>query len=100
MSHANKTFLFVAAMALCACPSPPNPPVPDSGDAALLGDANPAAAMCSNLAALGCAEGLDPSCAVVVAHTMDTGLTKVNAACIASATSKEAARACGFVRCP
>jgi hypothetical protein len=99
--NAHIRVLFAASiLALAGCPSPPNPPTPDSGDAAMLGDANHAGAMCSRLAELGCAEGADPSCAVVVAHVMDAGLTRVNAACIASATSKEAARACGFVRCP
>jgi hypothetical protein len=84
---------ILGLFALCACPPSPAP-VPHDADGAPL--VTPESA-CSQLAALGCTEGLDPHCASVIAHVVDVGLTKLDVACVVGAQSKEAAQACGSV---
>lgn len=88
-------------LALTACPSPATPQ-PDSGDAAIVGDAGICAAMCSNLAAIGCLEGADPKCVAVCTHETTNPVTGIPVACWASASTKEAARACSGAKlaCP
>jgi hypothetical protein len=80
---------------------------PDASDAApprLLDASHDASVLaesaCSNLAALGCAEGLAPNCASVIDHALAARLTDPHAACLAIALSKAGARACGSVACP
>jgi len=90
---------FITSRALMGCPQP-QPPTPDSGDAALLGDATPAVAVCENLDFVGCPEGRDPKCAEVIAHAIDAGLTRVDVPCLAHASTRAAVRACGFAGCP
>jgi len=84
-------YAIAALVALEACPPAPVT-IPDSGDTSPAG-------VCAHLAALTCAEGQAPNCAAVFAHAQDSGLTDLKPACLASATTKEAARKCGSVQC-
>ncbi len=82
---------------LIGCPPVPQPQHRDA-DAAQL--ATPVSA-CSNLAAQGCLEGADPACPVALAKMIDAGIGgPIDLTCLTSATSKDAARACGGVSCP
>lgn len=103
----------IAGIALVACPPDPLPPdggtdagpptpVADAGPPPAPVDAStPAVAACANLAALGCPEGAAATCAPTIDHVLAVKLTPLNVACLTSAKSKTAVRACGpFVRCP
>ena len=54
---------------------------------------------CANLARLKCPEGLDVSCTASCLSAQAARLTDLKPACLASADSIEAARACGTVTC-
>lgn len=90
----------IAMLAALAAECPPNP-VPVGLDASRPpGDASTAAeAACANLRTLECIEGTAGNCAATLDHVAATRLTRIDVACIASATSKAAARACGGVSC-
>lgn len=92
-----KRLALVFAVLLTACPPASSPPTPDADAASA--PSSPAAA-CSHLAAIGCIEGADTHCAAVLEHVVDAGLTPINVRCLASASTKEAARSCGGVSCP
>ena len=77
-------------LAACATPGPTPPPLPT----------DVYAGACANLAAIGCQEGAKPNCAAVMQRAQESAITDLHPACLATATSKEAARACGSVRCP
>ena len=113
--------ILVAALAACR-PTPPGPvpPVADADatapadvpDAADPADAAPErldapapvldayGRACANLAALGCADGVAPSCPRVLARTDAARLVRgLDVACLATATTRAGARACGAA-CP
>lgn len=100
------TITAAALVLLSGCPQPPAPPVPDSGDAALLGDApdgGVCAALCAHLAALpsesgepaGCPEGRDPKCERACELNQTAPITVDPVSCWLAAPTKSAARACG-----
>jgi hypothetical protein len=95
-----KALAFFVLFAL-GCP-PPASPAPDAADGAPLEGASPSSASlaCRNLAAIGCLEGASATCSTVLEHVVDAGLTPIHLACLATATTKEGARACGGVSCP
>ncbi len=77
----------------CACPPKPvTPPLPDAAPA-------PQMTVCEKLAYLGCPEGVDPDCAVVVQRIQDYHLTPFDASCVLEADSPEAVRKCPAVTC-
>lgn len=88
-----------ALLALLAaeCPAKPSPaPV---GDAAP--DAGSCAIACSNLASLGCQEGVADNCTSTCEHVETTRLTELHPSCLAAAKTKAEARACSkSVACP
>ena len=85
---------------VAACAPSPNAPLPASSGS---GHVDPCVAACANLAALGCSEGtaVDASGSRVCEATCRKGgqLTDLRPTCLASATSKSGARACGTVVC-
>lgn len=91
-----------------ACP--PSPSAPDSGDAAPAdagleasdADAGVYAAACSNLKALGCAEGNSETCAIVLKKAQEARQSDYDPACLASKHTKEEIRRCGRqnTKCP
>jgi hypothetical protein len=101
---------LIAAIALVACP--PSPVPPDGGvdagppspeiDAAPPVEAgtSPCALACANLAAIGCKEGLAPSCTTACEHAQEARITDLHPACLAAAKTKASARACRSVACP
>ncbi len=94
---------LVAALLLAGPGCPPSPEPPDAAplDAAKPpGPVSPAsAAACAQMASLGCREGAAGDCGVTLDHVMASRLTRIDAACLAAATSKAAVRACGGVVC-
>jgi hypothetical protein len=70
---------------------PAPPPAPAPGDA--YDDA------CAAMKAAGCHAGADPTCAATMRHADHDGITKVPVACLGSAKTKAAVRACGFTKC-
>lgn len=101
-----RSLLFLAMALLAACtPTPaPSPPAPDAGDGGI--DAAPApvtdacAALCANLAGIGCSDGSDPDCAAVCRHVSSTHIIALDVACGTAAKNKSGARACVGVKCP
>lgn len=99
--------LATIAMSLAAeCPPSP-PPTPDASDAGHRDagpspNATPTQRACGNLASLGCAEGVDDKCVVVLDRAIAARLTTFNLACLASAKTKAEIRACppANVACP
>lgn len=88
--------MFVTLMAGCPLPDP-HPPTPsaDGGDE-LDASRTSCASACENLHRLGCPiANCEQSCAKA-----QGSLTDLHPACLSRADSKEAARACGSVRCP
>jgi hypothetical protein len=91
------TLLLLLGLACAACtqPPPPNPtpvPVPVT-------DAGPTSAvvtMCAHVSALGCVE---PDCARIAQHVVDTRHTLVPFDCLNGAEDKAAVRSCGFFLC-
>jgi hypothetical protein len=78
-----------------ACPRVPTTVQPDA-------DAAPVswAAICAHLAIVPCPEAADQaSCVDVFTRASADHLTKINASCLAAASSPMAVQACGFVRC-
>ena len=71
-------------------PSPPSPPPP-------VGDAYDSA--CANEKALGCSAGLAADCAASMRNADKGHITHVPVACLTSAKSLVALKACGFVTC-
>ena len=103
-----RTAILLATLALVACncqPTPTPAPVPTPAPPAPVLDAEPRPApdsyddACAVLARLGCPEGKAPNCAATMRHADEGALTVVPLACITSATTVPAVRACGFVRC-
>jgi len=117
-------FLQVAACESCASPLTPRPPIPvaDAGPQltpppappptphpVVVVDAGPPPApawapgvgeACANIRAVGCAEG-GSNCPSNLQRAVVKRLTTVPLACLATAKSKAAVRACGsFVACP
>lgn len=91
-------FAVAAASLAAECPPKPAPVGLDASRPP--GDASTAAvSACANLAALGCIEGTAGNCAATIDHVAATRLTRIDVACIASASSKAAVRACGGVAC-
>jgi hypothetical protein len=91
-----RTFAAVLSlMFLAGCPPTPTPdPVPQpvpSGSACVRA--------CSNLEALKCPEGLDPSCAEACQKVQDGRLTDLAPECLAAAKTPAEASACGTVTC-
>jgi hypothetical protein len=62
-------------------------------------DTSTASAACANLARLGCYEGQDASCIVMVQKAQDEKITDLKPACLASASSVGEVVACGTVTC-
>lgn len=103
--------LLLSTLALACCVPSTNPPAPDASDggparpppepsdAATLPDPVACALTCKRLAALGCAEGFATNCVLTCSHAQVTQLTDLHTACLAGATTKAAARACGPVTC-
>jgi len=90
--------IFILIVA-CACHQASSP-VADSGDSAALGDsADPCAAGCSHLAALGCLEGTDVNCVPACQKNMSAPITVLPLGCWLDAGDKTAAKACGL-SCP
>jgi hypothetical protein len=106
-------------LALVACHPAPLPPVPDvvvpdaatpaldaaptPAQDASAPDAGPmdaCLAACLNLKALGCLGGDVATCADVCRKVQLAGLTDLKPGCLADAGSRQAARACGSVKCP
>ena len=91
----------IAAIALlfllaAECPAKPSPhPV---GDAAP--DGCSCALACSNLASLGCQEGVAANCTATCQHVESSRLTELHPTCLSAAKTKAEARACGSVACP
>jgi hypothetical protein len=91
------------ALTLVACPQPgpgPTPPPAPSADAGNPTDGL-AQAACENLARLGC---MDPmtvqDCASALSNPLIIQQVAPNLTCIAAATDKKSAVACGHVVCP
>lgn len=87
--------LIIASLAAAECP--PMPPPHPVGDAAP--DRGSCVLACATLRSLGCREGLAANCVATCDHVESSRLTELHPGCLAAATSKEAARACGSVRC-
>lgn len=86
------TVLLCTAMLCSTCAvSPPEPPNPQGCSAS---------SACEHLAAIGCAEGEDPDCAVVLQHVLDSRLRNVDVGCMCAARDQIEARACPAVVCP
>jgi len=107
-----RTLFAVVVLLLAACtvtPLPPSPPGPGpepppaptvTADAApppapAPGDAYDQA--CDRMKSLGCAVGEDALCAVALRRA--EGLSVFDPVCVSRATTKEAVRACGGVKC-
>jgi hypothetical protein len=92
--------IIVIAIGLLAgcvarCSSTPAPGVPS-----FAGPASPSAsAACSTLALLGCAEGQDPQCPLVIDRRNLAKILPVDVAAMTNATTKAQARTAG-VNCP
>ncbi|MGA9210472.1 MAG: hypothetical protein WB347_21940 [Terriglobales bacterium] len=56
-------------------------------------------AACANLATLGCAEGIDPTCVTTCTSAQTRGLTDLKPACLAAAIGVGDVQACGTVAC-
>lgn len=70
-----------------ASPAPTPAPITDAAPSCINA--------CENMHNLGCSEGADAgACAVTCAHVLSARLTTVDVACITSAKSKDAVRAC------
>jgi hypothetical protein len=83
-----------------AC-TPPVTPTPDSGDAAVMGDAQDICVRaCSNLATIGCLAGADSMCVPACEKNLAAPITVQPLTCWADAGTKEVARACGQLSCP
>ena len=82
-----KRLLF--ALVLAACATTPTP-IPSADYAAA----------CSNLAHIGCQDGVPASCPAILEQMVTARLTNVNVACLTSAGNVEVARGCGGVACP
>jgi len=54
---------------------------------------------CANLAARGCAEGVDASCVATFDRIVSARLILIDPSCLAAAQSKADVRACGGVEC-
>jgi|WetSurMetagenome_2_1015567.scaffolds.fasta_scaffold713134_2 hypothetical protein len=83
-----KILLLTIALVGCATPPAPAPTDPTSCRDA-----------CSNLAKLGCPEGLAANCESTCKRASDEGLTDLRPSCLREATSQEEARSCGTVTC-
>lgn len=83
-----RTLLLAMAIVGCATPPTPTPTDPSSCRDA-----------CSNLAKLGCPEGLSTRCETTCQKVADEGLTDLKPSCLAQATSQGEARSCGTVTC-
>ena len=82
---------LVMSVPSCAhVPSPP-PTVTDAGP--------PYQAACANLAAIGCSDGLDPTCAAILEQMTVGRIIKDSTACLATAPDVAAAIKCGGVSC-
>ena len=77
------------ALALASCATTPTP-IPSADYAAA----------CSNLARIGCQDGVPASCPAILEQMVTARLTNVNVACLISAATVQEARGCGGVRCP
>jgi hypothetical protein len=92
-----RTFPFLALLlgAIFAtgsnCGTTPQPvptPTVDAG--------SPYAAACSNLAAIGCADGTAPNCPAILSQMVAGRMSRtLDVACLTTATTKEAAEKCG-----
>ncbi|HVP24123.1 MAG TPA: hypothetical protein VMS77_09465 [Conexivisphaerales archaeon] len=85
------TFILVLAPCACVHTSPPGPaptPEPTACEKA-----------CTNLAQIGCPEGLHKDCKTDCEAGMGDKITDFHPDCLAKATSQEEARACKSVHC-
>jgi hypothetical protein len=55
--------------------------------------------VCSHLAALGCPEEADPTCAILIGKVQDASLGDLKPACLLAAGTVKAVQACGTVAC-
>jgi hypothetical protein len=85
-----KSVIIAAVVLLIDCRTTTPTPIPV--------DAGTITAACANLAKLGCPEG-GTSCVATIQHASSAGVTDLKPACLAAATSQDAARACGTVTC-
>ena len=94
------------AMLAPACPPPPTPsppPAPDAGPAPpppVDGGATVYDQACAAIAAAGCTEGRDPTCAATLQHIDGAHITPLDVQKCAAAKTKADVRACGSIRCP
>jgi hypothetical protein len=84
--------LASALAATCTHQTPTPPAKFDAGQASC-------SSACATLATLSCPEGLDPSCVASCEHAPVLHVD-MHVACLAGATTKDAARACRSVSCP
>jgi hypothetical protein len=88
--------IAIAALLVSSCstvaPSPDPTPVPGPGGG-IYEEA------CANLAAQGCSEGLDATCAATMRSAQEKKLTDLRPECLAQAASAADVRACGTVEC-
>lgn len=103
---------LAGSLALEGCPSPAVSP-PNASDAATqvtvtttiaASDSGsilftPCNLACTNMAKLGCPEGVNANCVDVCNHAQASGLTNLKPDCLASAATVAAAKACGTVTC-
>ena len=80
--------LFFAVL-LASCATTPTP-VPSADYAAA----------CSNLARIGCQDGVPASCPAILEQMVTARMTNVSVSCLISAGNVEVARGCGGVACP
>ena len=78
---------LLAGMTIVACT--PAAPAPVGGYAGV----------CGHLAALGCPEGANPSCATLIGKVRDASLGDLKPACLLAAGTVKAVQACGTVAC-
>jgi len=89
-----KLSLVTLAFAVVSCTHAPAP-VADAGPTPRADTVQ----ACANLAALGCAEGVDASCVSTFDRIVSARLILIDPSCLAAARSKADARACGGVEC-
>jgi len=82
-----------------AAPAPTPAPVPTVAPDAAPAPVGGYAVVCGHLAALGCPEGANPSCATLIGKVQDASLGDLKPACLLAAGTVKAVQACGTVAC-
>lgn len=86
----------IVSLGALAPACPPSPQPPDGGQDA---GSTVYTRACANLDVLGCPDGAAsrPNCAAALEHMVTARTANLDPACVAAATSKSAAQACGPV---